>query len=87
MPSVPLEVRRAVREQVPVDVKVYVRESGTVEYAELLSGGIGTYKQLGTLAVYAARRRTFSPARIGPRKVPGEVVLHFLFGYEAVARR
>ncbi len=62
---------------VPVDVKVYVAESGKVEYAELLSGG--QFRDLAAEAVYAARRWAFSPARVGEESVPSEVILHFRF--------
>ena len=62
---------------VPVDVKVYVGENGKVEYAELLSNG--RRPELASVAVYAARRWTFAPARVGDETAPGEVILHFRF--------
>ena len=76
-PSLSKRERRELTAAVPVDVKVYVAESGKVEYAELLSGG--RYRDLAAEAVYAARRWAFSPARLGEEAVPGEVILHFRF--------
>ncbi|HJT86368.1 MAG TPA: TonB family protein [Bryobacteraceae bacterium] len=64
---------------VPIDVKVYVAESGTVEYAEVLSNS-NRHPDLAGAAVYAARKWDFLPARMGDEKVPGEVILHFRFG-------
>jgi outer membrane biosynthesis protein TonB len=79
--------RRALqRSSVPVDVKVYVGETGKVQYAELLSEGMGRHRDLASAAVYAARRWDFAPARLGEEKVPGEVILHFRFGPTEVAR-
>jgi TonB family protein len=70
---------RELNEPVPVDVKVYVGESGKVTYAELLTSGLGDRRELASAAVYAARRWDFTPARLGDTKVPGEVILHFRF--------
>jgi hypothetical protein len=71
--------RRSLRRAVPVDVKVYVAESGKVKYAELLSDSRGDRRELASAAVYAARRWDFVPARLGDENVPGEVILHFRF--------
>ena len=76
-PALSIRERAELVAPVPVDVKVYVAESGKVEYAELLSGG--RFRDLAAEAVYAARRWAFSPARMGEEPVPGEVILHFRF--------
>jgi TonB family protein len=70
---------RELTRPVPVDVKVYVAESGQVRYAELLSDSTRAHRELATAAVYAARRWEFEPARLGDDKAPGEVILHFRF--------
>jgi hypothetical protein len=62
-PSLSARERSSLTRPVPVDVKVYITESGKVDYA--------------AAAVYAARHRDFAPARSGEEKVPGEVILHF----------
>ncbi len=71
--------QRLLTSEVPVDVKVYITESGKVDYAELLSSADGQKRAFATAAVYAARRWDFDPARVGDEKVPGEVILHFQF--------
>ncbi len=80
LPVVPPEVRRAVTHAVPVEVKVYVNPAGKVEYAELLSEQTQANSELATLAVYAARKWEFAPAREGDRTVPSEVLVKFRFG-------
>ena len=64
---------------VPLDVKVYVNQSGKVEYAEVVSGARRRYPELAGAAVYAARHWDFTPARIDGEQVPAEVILHFRF--------
>jgi hypothetical protein len=63
----------------PIQVKVYVTDSGKVDYAELLSRTSPGNRPLATASVYAARRWSFTPARVGEENVPGEVILHFEF--------
>jgi outer membrane biosynthesis protein TonB len=87
VPSVPEELRRALKGEVPVDVKVYVTKEGKVGFAELLSEMTGNQRDLANLAVYAARRWEFEPAKEDDRKVPGEMILHFRFGNQEVAKR
>jgi TonB family protein len=60
-----------------VDVRVYVSETGKVEFAEA-SGG-SDRQDLAAAAVYAARQWQFAPAQQGSEKVAGEAVLHFVF--------
>jgi hypothetical protein len=65
---------------VPIDVRVYVTESGSVNFAELLaSRPASRHRDLADAAVFAARRWSFRPAKAGEENVPSEVVLHFLF--------
>ncbi len=63
----------------PIDVKVYVSESGRVKSADLLSSVDGQHEFLASAAVVAARRWNFTPARAAGEKVPGEMILHFRF--------
>lgn len=62
---------------VPITVKVWVNDSGSVDYAELVSGA--SHRDLSAAAVYTARHWAFSPARLGDRKVESQVLLHFRF--------
>jgi hypothetical protein len=80
-PSLSARERHALIGTVPMDVKVFVGDTGKVQYVELVSN-IGQHEDLASLAVYAARRWEFSPARLGQEKVPGEVILHFRFSPE-----
>jgi hypothetical protein len=75
--------QQSLTESVPLDVKVYVAESGKVEYAEPLREITQRQRPLAAAAVYAARRWTFTPARTGEQKIPGEVILHFRFKPDA----
>ncbi len=78
--ELPPELRHRIKNQVAMDVKIYIDREGKVEYAELLSKGTGSNRDLASLAVFASRRWTFSPARLGDETVPAEVILHFRFG-------
>jgi hypothetical protein len=78
-PVLTAEERRELTRPVPIDVKVYVAESGKVEYAEVLPGRARMLPALAVAAVYAARRWDFVPARLGEEWVPSEVILHFRF--------
>ena len=66
------DARLEVTRPVPVDVKVYVAETGKVDYAELISPGNKRHRNIESAAVYAARRWDFVPAHLGEAKVPGE---------------
>ena len=77
-PAVPAELGRSFAGEVPIDIKVHVGESGKVEDAELVSDvSGGSAARLADLALHAARRSKFSPARLGDRAVPADVVLHY----------
>jgi hypothetical protein len=72
--------RHKFTDEVPIDVRVYVTESGAVNYAELVDNRPAVrYPELADAAVFAARRWNFRPARIGDENVPSEVILHFRF--------
>jgi TonB family protein len=64
---------------VPVDVKVYVNESGKVQSTRLVSELNPADEPLASAALSAAERWDFVPARLEGQKVPGEVILHFRF--------
>lgn len=62
--------------EAPVDVKVYVDETGTVSRAQLLT----KESEMSALSLSAARQWHFAPARKHDKPVASEVVLHFHFG-------
>ncbi len=74
------ELRRRIKSEVPIDVRVFVDRAGKVEYAELVSDASRLDRDLASLAVFSSRRWQFTPAQTGDEKVPAEVVLHFRFG-------
>ncbi len=78
-PVLTAEQQRKLTGTVPLDVKVYVTNSGKVDYAELISNTRGRHEDLATAAVYSARHWSFTPARLGDENVPGEMILHFRF--------
>ena len=79
-PEVSTELRQRIRQEVSIDVKLYVDRAGKVEFAELLSNGTGVNRDLASMAVFSSRHWEFSPARLGDKTVPAEVVLRFRFG-------
>jgi TonB-like protein len=70
--------RRDLTRTVPVDLRVFVGDTGKVKNVELM-GGANRQSEFATLAADAARRWEFAPARLGDDKVKGEVILHFRF--------
>jgi TonB family protein len=78
-PALRLEERRGITQNVRLDVKVYVDESGKVQYAELLTPASEKTRNLAAAAVYTARRWRFTPARSGERAIPSEFLLRFDF--------
>ena len=79
-PTLPADLRRTLKGEVPVDVRAYIDESGKVTYAEMLSDVTDANRRLASLAVFNARRWEFKPAQLEARMVPGEVILHYRFG-------
>jgi len=79
-PGLSIPPNRSLARDVKINVKVYVNPAGKVEYSELVSKVPDTDRDLATLAVFAARRWEFVPARDGDNAVQGEVILHYQFG-------
>ena len=79
-PGLSIPPNRNLARDVKINVKVYVNPSGKVDYSEVVSKVPETDRDLAVLAVFAARRWEFAPARDGDSAVPGEVILHYQFG-------
>jgi hypothetical protein len=84
-PMVAESLRRTLKTEVPLDVRVYINRSGKVDYAELVSDITGGNRDFATLAVFDARHWEFTPARSGKRIVPGRAILHYRFGNPVLA--
>lgn len=84
-PTVPEKLRRTLRTEVPVDVRVYINKSGKVDFAELLSDITVANRDFASLAVFDARHWEFEPARSGRRIVPGRALLRYRFGNPLLA--
>jgi len=69
----PLKPADAGAEARPVDVKVFIDESGNVSRAQVLTKG----SDLAGAALNAARQWQFTPARKHDKPVASELVLHF----------
>lgn len=79
-PSLSAAERQKLTTEVPIDVRVYLTESGAVHFAELVENRPAErHRELADAAVFAARRWNFRPARVGGENVPSEVILHFRF--------
>ncbi len=88
VPTLTAREQQLLREgDIPVQVRVFVTNSGKVEYAELVSRHSSRNAPFATAAVYAARRWSFVPARVGAERVPGEVILRFDFRAPAAEGR
>ena len=81
-PDVSVAMRHQLKDELPVNVRLYLDSTGKVKYAELLSDGTGKNRDFATLAVFSSRHWQFAPARIGNDAVPAVVVLRFRFGRE-----
>ena len=77
LPNVPQSARDTIRGTVRVAVKVQVDPSGNV--AEAILDSPGPSKYFANLAVNAARRWKFIPAKPGGRNVPNAWILRFEF--------
>jgi hypothetical protein len=86
-PGLSIPANRNLPKDVKINVKVYVNPSGGVDYSEVTSKVPETDRDLASLAVFAARRWEFAPAREGDSTVAGEVILHYQFGPGARAAR
>jgi TonB family protein len=83
-PMITARERHALTHSFPVDIRVFVSETGKVSNVELIGNG-ARQPELARRAIAAARRWEFTPARSGPDRVPGEVILHFRFLMEELA--
>jgi len=79
-PKAPPKIVRELASEMPVDVKVYIDETGRVARAEPLA--TDEEHELTKLARTAAHLWKFAPARLDDEPVPSEMVLHFVFGAE-----
>ncbi len=77
LPAVPPKISNTIRGRVRVSVRVLVDAAGGVTGATLDSRGPSRY--FADLALPAARRWKFTPAKIGDRAVASEWVLRFEF--------
>ena len=79
-PAIPVLPAQNLEHAVNIDVKVYVNQSGKVEYSEVLSKVTPDNRDLAASAVFSARKCEFAPAHSGSETVPGEVILHYQYG-------
>jgi TonB family protein len=77
MPEVPSKARKTIQGKVKVSVRVHIDRSGGVTLAELDSAGPSKY--FAHLALEAARRWRFAPAKATDREVADEWILRFEF--------
>jgi TonB family protein len=77
LPQVPSKARKTIRGKVKVSVRVHIDPSGSVTLAELDSAGPSKY--FAQLALEAARRWKFAPAKATDREVFDEWILRFEF--------
>jgi TonB family protein len=78
LPNVPRSAKATIQGRVKVGVRVRVDPSGNVTGAKLDSAGPSKY--FAGLALQAARRWKFDPAKVDDRNVPSEWILRFQFG-------
>jgi TonB family protein len=78
-PLVPENVRRSIKEDVVVRVKVNVDATGKVTGATPVEAGSPVAEALARAAVSSIKHWQFTPAHRGSDNVPGDVVLSFTF--------
>jgi len=78
LPDVPRKARDTIRGKVRVGVRIRVDPAGNVAGAKLDSAGPSRY--FAALALNAARRWKFDPAKVDGRNVSNEWILRFEFG-------
>jgi TonB family protein len=78
LPDVPRSARNTIQGKIKVGVRVRVDPSGSVAGVTLAAPGPSRY--FAELALKAARRWKFDPARVDDRNVPSEWILRFEFG-------
>jgi hypothetical protein len=77
-PSVPAKLHRELDREIPIDVRVYIDESGIVWRKEIVASDVPDQRFV-TLAMNAAEKWDFKPARLNDRNVSSEMILHFRF--------
>jgi TonB family protein len=80
LPAVPQSARDTIRGTIRVSVRVRVDPSGSVSQATLESPGPSRY--FANLALQAARRWKFAPAKRDDRSAPNDWILRFEFTQE-----
>ncbi len=70
---------RGITGEVRVSVKVNLDESGRITGVESVQGNRPVPPGLARLAAAAVRRWEFEPARRGAERIPGDIVLSFIF--------
>ena len=83
-PVLPDAVRRKLRGEATVAVRVDLDAGGKVTSAVALTKGNKQVETLAGFAVEAARQSQFEPATRGDQKVPGQVTLQFRFEGEVI---
>jgi TonB family protein len=78
LPDVPRKARETIQGKVRVNVRVRVDPSGRVSGAKLDSPGPSKY--FSELALKAARRWKFDPAKVDGSNVASQWILRFEFG-------
>ena len=77
VPDVPQKARDTIHGKVRVSIKVHVDEVGNVAAVDFAAPGPSKY--FANLALGAARRWQFSPAKAGGQNVPSDWILRFEF--------
>ena len=77
-PSVPAKLHRELDREIPIDVRVYIDESGSVWRKEIVASDVPDQRFV-SLAMNAAEKWDFKPARLNDRNVSSEMILHFRF--------
>ena len=72
-------VRRSIAGEIVIKVRANIDATGKVIGAESVSKGDAVAEALAGSAIAAVKRWQFEPARRGADKVPGEIVLSFIF--------
>jgi outer membrane biosynthesis protein TonB len=79
-PTIPSNIGAMLSRTTEVAVRIHVDASGKVVAAEPLGSAGGLNRYLGAASAAAAKMWSFEPARHGDAKVPGTMILKFVFG-------
>jgi hypothetical protein len=83
IPAGSADLGSRLKHDVAVDVRVDIDAAGKVKRAALVSQRSDARREFESLALGASRAWTFTPARNGDRRMPGQAVLHYHFGSSA----